>query len=155
MEKKERFDALMKLADSRLARRNVRTSFDWKITLVLWAALASIIYLKLPISPWVSVPVLIPLIVGHALLWSGQIWARNEEDMKTAFYYASHAEHLLLPKHEAPKQKQSQDSNLFDGSNFSRLWLLRNWGFWFQILGTILLSGLVVWFSGPGHTTLN
>jgi hypothetical protein len=153
---KDRFDALMKLAEFRLSRRNIRTAFDWKITLVLWAALAGIIYLKFEISPYLLGPALILLVSSHALLWSGQIWARNEEDMKTAFYYASHAEHLLFPnEHAAPKEKSSQDSNLFDSSNFRRLWSHRNWGFWFQIFGTTLLSCCVFWISGLGHKIAN
>jgi hypothetical protein len=44
MEDKDQFDALMQLAEFRMARQRARRELEWKMSLSLWALLVGAIY---------------------------------------------------------------------------------------------------------------
>jgi hypothetical protein len=98
---KDRFGALMRLAEFRNARIADRRSHEWKVTVALWALLAAAI-LKLRISPTPCALSLFAvglagLVIGHAFWWVGNHWRRSFEDMLASFFYADRAHDLALP----------------------------------------------------------
>jgi hypothetical protein len=104
MTQEDRFDALMKLADFRFSRWQNRRTYEWKMSAGLWAILAgATIYLKPSggLPPWLVGPMLVMAIVGHAWFWVRTNWVSSEMDIRTAFYFAEHAEGVVLA--DAPK----------------------------------------------------
>jgi hypothetical protein len=89
---KEKFDALIELANFRRARWASRNQLEWRISFSLWALLAaSIYYIKDEQFPvWFAV-----------LIWSGhgfilyKILMRNQEDNWLAMHYTLEAEKLV------------------------------------------------------------
>jgi hypothetical protein len=78
------------------------------------------------------------------ILWTGQIWARNTEDQQTAFFYAEHAEKLLL-SNTPVREKPRQTLGLFRTSNLKPFISLSSWGVWFQTLTSILVAAGCFW----------
>lgn len=113
MDEKERFDALMRLADFRFARWRERRTYEWKISMALWALLvAASAYLKtngftFPLS-WTAFALGV-IVVGHAWFWVRTNWISAEMDIRTAFHFAEHAEKILLPSSPVPKQRLDPD----------------------------------------------
>jgi hypothetical protein len=99
MTDREHFDSLMKLADFRFARWRDRRKYEWRTSAGLWAVLAAaVIYLK-PNSYEALIVVgvlLIVAVLGHAWFWVRLNWVSGEMDIRTAFYFAEHAEAQVL-----------------------------------------------------------
>lgn len=140
---KDRFDALMELADFRFKRVTNRRQFEWKVTVGIWAVLAAgIVSSKAQSQPLTQHQLIFPLIAlvfGHAFLWVGSHWVRSTADLKFAFYYAERAETRLLPNsginvRDRPKRPEELPccERLFG--------FLRGTGVWFQIGATALLA---------------
>ncbi len=102
----EKFNALMKLADFRYQRWRERRSTDWKLSLALWTLLVGaasyLIANKISFEWYVALPVLVILVVLHALFWVRTNWISNEMDILTAFHFAEHAEKIVQPHFIGP-----------------------------------------------------
>lgn len=95
----EQFISLMKLSDFRFARWRDRRTYEWRTSVGLWTLLAAaIIYLKPTGYPALATLgiLLVIGVVGHAWFWVRTNWISAEMDIKTAFYFAEHAEKLVL-----------------------------------------------------------
>ncbi len=138
MTDKERFDALMKLAELQSSIREKRRDIEWKVSIGLWAITGgAVAYLK-----------------GHSILWSlillgivvfmhGWLWVRinyngSERDAKQVYYYMRHASQIALPGSvDSPGDKLPFPT--------PGLWeFLRHEPIWFEIAVTPVLGLLVV-----------
>ncbi|MGH6735095.1 MAG: hypothetical protein ACRECX_03315 [Methyloceanibacter sp.] len=83
MEPKEKFDALMQIANFAVARCDGRRQYEWKLTFGVWALLsATLIYVKADAFP---------LVFGFAVLvlygaWLQAILKRNQNDTVIAWH---------------------------------------------------------------------
>ncbi|MCF8476654.1 MAG: hypothetical protein K9G60_06465 [Pseudolabrys sp.] len=119
----ERVKSLMDLANFRFERWKERRSYEWKMSLAFWTALAVAVgYVavhKVAISQrelvWVA-PVLVVAVAGHAWFWVRTNWISAEMDIRTAFYFAEHAENILLPK-DPVEIKKRLDPDEFERSH--------------------------------------
>ena len=144
---KDRFDAHMSIANFRLSRRDTRVSYEWKVTLGLWAVLlAAPLYIHHPPSARVTAWVLSAAVVSYALFWLRPIYVRMSEDLRAAFHHIEHAEHLLGLRECPPKpvERLSTTDRLFQFATFE------NWGGLFQLVATILLAVLIYWVMQSG-----
>ena len=96
MNDKEKFDALMKLADFRQTRHSSRYRVQTQVTLGLWGLLAATtIYLKVRPPDGLFIAGLISIVIGHFVAIR-QLQIRNWYDLSSAFYFVEHAEKLVL-----------------------------------------------------------
>lgn len=98
MSEKEQFDAFMSLCEFRFNRWANRRQYEWRISVGLWAILvAGMIYIQKPSGAllWLLILGLVIAVLGHAWLWVRWNWISNERDIRTAFFFAEHAERLL------------------------------------------------------------
>lgn len=149
---KDKFDAYMKLAELRLGRHKTRADVEWKISLALWALMAAAPFAfekaPLTITPTTLAVIggaLVTIVVGHMLLWTGQIWIRNRDDQDTAFYYIETAETLLRPDYQPKHEVKPAPNHTLTRKNLKALISFENWGVWFQTLATLLIASGVFW----------
>ena len=76
---KDRYDALMRLADFRREVREGRRQFEWKVSFIVWAALAGIAAYPRPIPFWLVLISLMLITFAH-VLWVKWNWLRNDEE---------------------------------------------------------------------------
>lgn len=145
----ERVKGLMSLADFRLARWKERRSYQWKMSLALWAALAFAVgYLainKIAISKNEILLVALGLgavVLGHAWFWVRTNWISAEMDIRTAFHFAEQAERILLPSSPV-KMEDRLDPDEFERSH-GRLKFLRRGVCQAQIFASVLLAVALV-----------
>ena len=135
----ERIDACMKQADFAFKLFDGRRTYEWKVTLGLWAMiLASIAVLKgQPLPIWVG-PV---IVIVYASFWVRGTWVANENDKQMAIHFRTHAEKILLnPKHEVtPSPGKIQGVRWLFGFLF-------DWSRIFQLVTTIILVMLAYKF---------
>lgn len=130
---KDRFDALMKLAEFRMGIREARRTHEFRVSLGLWVGMGAGV-ISLRGVPSVVLMVLLPLVVlGHAWFWVRWNWIANERDARLAYFHAESAELLLFDDVKKPSRRSMSRSE-------------RAFGFFthgpplFQILATILLA---------------
>jgi hypothetical protein len=137
MNAKDRFDGFMRLAEHRNLRAATRQSYEWRVTLGLWAVIAAAtIYLKAYSVPlWVGIVV----ILVHAFFWLRPVYVAHWSDNEAAAFYVEKAQSILNPGHKnwVPAEKG-------DLTPWQR-WLgfLGEWGCLFQLITTI---GLLYFF---------
>ena len=104
IEGKDEFDALMRLNEFRFNRWQNRRTYEWRVSLALWAwMVAATYYLQVskdkpdlpPHSICVSVIVSFVVVLLH-IIWVRSNWLRNMKDINCAFYYWDRAR-VLLP----------------------------------------------------------
>lgn len=140
MTPKERFDAFMKLSEFRLARWVNRRQYEWKVSFGLWAGMAGATVALKNMGIRVSifmVSVLLVTVLGHAWAWVRWNWKSNERDIRSAFYYAEHAQQTLLGNDASqPSEARRQLSQ----SEEHGLGFLKAGPCKFQIAATALLA---------------
>jgi hypothetical protein len=109
MTEQEQFDSFMKLAQFCFERWQERRTYEWKVSLGLWAVLIGApSYLKaqgVAFSWWATGLVLTGLVIGHAWFWVRNNWISNQMDIKTAFHFVEHAERLLTGSGREPEER--------------------------------------------------
>jgi hypothetical protein len=127
MNEQEQIDALMKLSEFRFARWRERRTYEWKMSLALWAVLVGGLgYLKvnsIQLSGWLIGPLLLALVIGHALFWVRTNWLSAQVDIKNAFHFAETAEKIVLPLSpiDVEKRWKPKDFNNCNAGGF-RSW---------------------------------
>ena len=149
MGEKERFDALMSLADVHFARWRGRAEIEWKVSLALWVLLGgSLSIIKVRPNVIILALFLIAIIALYGWFWTLQIWTRNTNDGEWAFYYISHARNILFPG-SLPRNEPAENVTLFQMRD--RILSFNNWGIWFQVGATSILAVCVFWFLGSNN----
>jgi hypothetical protein len=142
LSKQQQFDAFMKLAEFRLARRRDRIALEWKITLGLWAALLAGGYLSIQTGQhfsWISTGIVLLLVwILHAWFGVRGNWVSSEFDALTALHFQEHAEQIVRPSSPSrPAERLIWEE--FKQAN-SGLQFLKGGGSQTQIAGTALLA---------------
>lgn len=147
---KDRFDALMQLANFRRERQANRRQHEWKVTVGLWALLAAGIHSPPDINALLLAVGLLFLVWAHAVLWVHWHWIHSKRDGDLAFFFAEHAEKLFdLPDSPPPKKRPSPELDYhFDWKDPLRpvCWkqFLGQGGSLFQVLSTAVLAFVVL-----------
>lgn len=138
---KERFDALMRLADFRTGIRAARRTLEWRVSLGLWLGMGAGLISLPDIPEHILVLALIIAVVIHAF-WVQWNWVSNEREAHKAYYYAETAEAmLLLPNSPVP--------NMPIPTRLYRLFgFIVHGPCFFQILVTIFLGMALVLLAG-------
>lgn len=101
---KRSFDALMTLADFRLKRAFDRRQHEWKVTLGVWALLASAIVHPLH-GPIVIIIIAAAIVTSaHLFLWIRPHWVRSTKDLKMAFWFAEISERKFFFSETPPPE---------------------------------------------------
>jgi hypothetical protein len=138
MTDKERFDALMKLAELKSNIREKRRDVEWKVSIGLWAITGgAVAYLKGHSILWSLVLVGV-VVFMHSWLWVRTNYNSSERDAKQVYYYVEHASRIVMPESVAsPGDKLPRPI-------FGRWEFLRHEPIWFEIAITPVLGVLVV-----------
>jgi hypothetical protein len=92
MTPEERFDASIKLAEFSAGRWDARRSYEWKLSLGLWALLAAAIH-SFRVD---HIPAWLPLAsIGLYVFWMNNIWWSNYLDRMMMRAYREHCTDLL------------------------------------------------------------
>jgi len=138
MTDKERFDALIKLAELQSSIREKRRDIEWKVSMALWAITGgAVAYLKGHSVLW-SLILLGIVVFMHSWLWVRTNYKSSERDADQVYYYMRHALRIVSP--------ESVDSpgDELPFPKFSRWEFLRHEPIWFEIAITPVLGVLVV-----------
>jgi hypothetical protein len=97
MTDKERFDALMKLAELQSDIREKRREIEFKVSIGLWAITSgAVAYLKgRPV--WWSLLLLAVIVLMHSWWWVRTHYNSSERDAKQIRYYMEHALLIVRP----------------------------------------------------------
>jgi hypothetical protein len=98
---KERFDALLGLADFRRKVREERRQLEWKLSLALWIAMGAgmIAFRDHPISRWALGISLIVVILLHGV-WVHSNYMRNERDAQRMYDHLEQAQAMFPLRRE-------------------------------------------------------
>ena len=92
---KDRFDALMQMADVWITRRNNRYQVLLRISAGLWGIMAaSIVYIRVRPSEWLVLSVLCFVVVIHVMI-AKRLQRGNSSDMESAFHLIQQAEDIV------------------------------------------------------------
>jgi hypothetical protein len=143
MTDKERFDSFMRVAELRTLRATNRQSYEWRVTLGLWAVItAATIYLKdRPVPLWLGVST----VFIYAFFWLRAINVAHWRDNQAAAFYIETALSILSPGRKrtgAAGEEIRWESWLFG--------FLFEWGCLFQLLSTIVLIYFFYLMTNPG-----
>lgn len=146
MNHKELFDGCMKLAEFGAGRWDSRRTYEWKLSLGLWALLAAAIYgFRVETIPgWIFVLGMIAY-----LWWIKNLWWSNYIDRQLMRAYRDHARSLLAAHHIKYEYKFKRDlvSWVADRPNLnSYIGFLFDWSAQFQLTITFTLSYLAFKF---------
>jgi len=145
MIEKERFDALIKLAEFRQARDRSRRELEWKFSVALWALLAaSPVYITKRPNDLLLAFVLVLINFIYAFLWANETRIRNRMEVEIAFYYLEQAEKLIDPAINSRKKPKWIQGGPFNRSHWYKFWE-DLWSTGLQIVVTVALS-LSAWF---------
>ncbi|MGA8012719.1 MAG: hypothetical protein WB949_09855 [Candidatus Acidiferrales bacterium] len=82
MTSKDRFDALVKLAELMANIREKRREIEWRVSVALWAMMAgAIVYLRSH-SLWWSLILLILVVLTHGWLWIRTNYNSSQRDIE-------------------------------------------------------------------------
>lgn len=96
MEDKDRFDALIKLAEFKSNIREKRREIEWKTSLGLWALTAgAILYMK-GHSKFLLLILLFVIVIGHSWFWARTNFISAERDADMMYYFMDHAARLVI-----------------------------------------------------------
>lgn len=141
MTPKEKFDACVKQAELGASRWDQRRSYEWKMTLGLWAGiLASGKFIA--DKEWhISLPVLIIagllLLIAYAHFWLRGLWAANQSDKDWEFHFRREAAKILHGNQNeiGPPPTRTRPSWKF---------VLIDWSLQFQLLITIFILAVAI-----------
>ena len=137
MTDKERFEALMKLAEFKSNIREKRREIEFKVSIGLWAITGGgVAYLKGHSLPW-SVTLIGIIVLAH-WLWVRTHYNSSERDARELYFYAAHAREIVLPGSGADKPGDKLPSPQFTAWEF-----LKHEPCWFQV-GVTPVLGLIV-----------
>jgi hypothetical protein len=138
MTDKERFDALMKLAELQSSIRDKRREIEWQVSIGLWAITGgAVAYLKGHSVRW-SLVLLATIALMHSWLWIRTNYNSSERDAKQIYYYMEHA---LLIVH--PGSVASPGDRL-PSPKFGAWAFLKHQPIWFEIAVTPVLGLIVI-----------
>lgn len=101
MSEKERFDALMMLAEFWTGRIAARAMWERQFSFGLWAGLAAAIYaIKMRPPDWELGATLVLISVFYTFGWIRPVWERTESDHRHAHCERTDAQRLLDPSIE-------------------------------------------------------
>jgi hypothetical protein len=131
---KDRFDALMKLAEFTCNVREKRRDIEWKVSFGVWAVTAaSVAYLK-HYSDYAAFLLLVLLVLAHAFLWVRVHFNVGERDAKIMYFYVRHASRIVLPgSYPDPGPQPDIEFDRICG-------FLAHEPLWFQIAATFLVG---------------
>jgi hypothetical protein len=139
MEPKDRFDRCMKLAEFAAGRWDARRSYEWKLSLGLWALLAAAIH-SLRVE---AVPGWIPaVIILLYVFWMNNVWWANYLDRMMMRAYRRQCTMLLNADGIVYEDKYYVRAFplLHENPKINRLFgFLMDWAVLFQIAVTTLL----------------
>ena len=142
---KNRFDALMKLAEFRTAQRDNRRIYEFRVSGVLWLGLAAATVQFRAIPHCILLTALPVIILSHAFFWVRWASSKNRNDLLLAKYYTEIAENLVLPDTNKAKREQlSRWGILFD--------FLIQAPALFQVLVTIFLTIALAYYGSMPAT---
>jgi hypothetical protein len=125
MEDKDRFDALMKLAEFRRQVRQSRRETEWRVTMAAWGlVVVSAVSLK---SNPVLYSAFASLMCLMHFLWVRWNFRTSERDIRIAFEYVDAASKILFP--DRPPPGREHPKGVFD-----------HWPTWTQVMVTIGLA---------------
>lgn len=129
---KDKFDALMRIADFQIRQFNERRDYSWKIAFGFWGAIIGSIAVISPYRDGVSLWVLIlfgVLVVIIHTLWLSSVFHADQKDKKLAFEMRNRAIKMLNLK--PPKDESDRG-------------FLQDWSAQFQFEVTFLLVVIVI-----------
>jgi hypothetical protein len=133
MEKKDRCELLLKLANFRMTRVASRRDHEWKVTLALWALLAAGIAQPPRHIFIVDLLVILIAIFGIHSFWVYDHWNKSKEDIYYSFKYTDAVSEILMSEIKFPTP-QWPTFEIFLKDRRARL----------QLLTTILLAAIVL-----------
>ena len=148
MNDEKRIESLMKLVEFRVGRWQNRRMYEWRTSAGLWALLAAgIVYLK-PHgvgSLYLFSFFLIISVIAHAWFWVRPNYVSNQMDIVTAFYFAEHAEQLVIDGSPTPGVRPTTDEieKRFGGLKFMKAGVCQ-----FEVIATALMAfGLIIFLA--------
>lgn len=117
MSEKERFDAMMKLAELRLERWKQRRDTDWKVSLTFWALLVGIsaYWVSGKVSPlhhnsclmvFIYLILVLLIVIAWSYFWVRPNFNSSKLDLETCFHFFDHAALIVYPEDAVAPQKQ-------------------------------------------------
>jgi hypothetical protein len=138
MTDKERFDALMKLAELQSDIREKRRDIEWKVSIGLWAITSgAVAYLKGHSVRW-SLVLLAVIVLMHSWLWVRAHYNSSERDARQVYYYMQHALQIVLP------ESVINPGDRLPLPKFGPLEFLKHQPLWFEITVTPVLGLIVI-----------
>ena len=136
MTPKEQFDACAKLAELAGGRHDARRSYEWKVSLGLWAALlASAAVIKTSL-PWWSP---FALTAFYVVTWLIPLWMANDNDkIRFDHFYSEAARVLTVGVHGIGSDPRPRTGSALDRGYF------KDWSMLFHTLVTFVLAMMVV-----------
>ncbi len=145
MDQKEKFDAMMRIAEFSIKNFQERRQYEWKITLAFWALMIGmmgiIINDKAPMLDRDVLIVLLPgIVVFFTLSWLRGMWVANANDKSIAKSFLHDAEAVLRDESHTSSGIPPKVCGL-------RRWFgfLEDWAGMFQA-GTTALLAVALWF---------
>lgn len=137
---KDRFDALMKLAEFKREVREKRRAIEWKGSAGVWVLTAgAITYLK-GHSPLLLLLMLGVVVVLHSWLWLRTNYMRSQRDADRMYYFMDHAARIVIPDCVPDPGAKVPE---FD--TMARRWEFLRWEpIWFELCATALLGFAVI-----------
>jgi hypothetical protein len=147
-----------KLADFRMNVRRERRQIEWRMSLGLWIALATGIIAfrnaQIRVPQYLLALFLVLVIAGHAWLWVGGNWWRNERDAKRAYEMIAKAEDLFgIEPYQAPQgpwMKLVKRIERIVGLQEGALRIFTHSPPFFEMLATVLLAIAWLILNGLG-----
>jgi hypothetical protein len=141
---KDGYDACMRLAEFFAKRNDGRRSYEWKVTLGLWALLVGAIRYKKDVQAlpaWLHTWLFFAVGLIYAFLWLRPLADSHRNDKIMSIYYRELAQAFLpLPSFHKKKTETA----------FCRVWFcafgfLCNWYLLFQLVTTVFLCFVAWW----------
>jgi hypothetical protein len=133
MDEKEKHYASMALAEFFAKRNNERRSYEWKVTLGLWALLVGAIRYRACLPAWIYVAV----VLIYAFFWLRPLAVSHRADQIMSIHYREQAEAVLTDPAHTVRSKKVDTPCLVCLIGF-----FCNWYLLFQLLTTTLLCWL-------------
>ena len=149
---KEKIDALIEISKLHRQRFDARRSYEWKVNLALWPALAVVVaaiavgkcdQVLNRLTLLSGLGVLICIFLVYTFVWTRGLSARNAEDRRKAWAFSHEAERLAWPADsdsELPAGPGKESQGGFD------------WSQWSQVAITLLFILLIV-IAAVGRTS--
>src|SRR5271157_3949300 len=98
----ERADVLVSLANFRQERKRERTTYEWRLTLALWAFMVGVTFYIRPRPNDVVLAAILVLVFLMHVFFILEIRLRSRMDSEMAFFYVGNAERLLKMATDEP-----------------------------------------------------